>query len=234
MRGATPIDAGPAGRAPDGAGGSDEAEPATPAGQGEAGRDAADDGPGRARSETDDPGTARGSDGGSGEGGFEVGYDERFEDRWWRWSRFGQGAMVLVLLLALSGLLGRGPLSHHSLSSADGTLTVDFEPVARYGTPTQITLRVAEARLVPAPGGGEEVRLALSDTAAAPLGLQRTIPQPIRWSAGGGRIEMQVAAVPDAAEQRIRLQAQPSAAGWVSLWARVGGQEVTWHQLVLP
>ncbi|WP_377045412.1 hypothetical protein [Roseomonas elaeocarpi] len=224
MRGATPIDAEPADRGPDGTRGGDGPGAARQDGMS---RDAAG---GDARPGHHDSGAARSI----GEGGFEVGYDERFEDRWWWWSRVGQAAMALVLLLALSGLLGRGPLSHHSLSSADGTLTVDYEPLARYGTPTQITLHVADARLTPATGGGEEVRLVLSDLMAEPLGLQRAIPQPAGWSAGDGRIELRITAAPDALEQRIRLQAQPSAAGWVSLWARVGGQEVSWHQLVLP
>jgi hypothetical protein len=48
--------------------------------------------------------------------------------------------MVVAVVAGLLGLLGRGPYSHRALTDVSGRIAIDYEPVARNGTATQITV----------------------------------------------------------------------------------------------
>jgi hypothetical protein len=58
----------------------------------------------------------------------------------WRVQRLAWALMVLVVLAALLGLTGSGPLSRKSVTSADGTVRVEYERFLRRGATT--TLRI--------------------------------------------------------------------------------------------
>jgi hypothetical protein len=76
---------------------------------------------------------------------FEVGFDQNFESHWYRAEQVGRIIMVLSVVVSALGLLGRGPFSHATVRSATGAITVDYEPVARQGTATVITIHVKKA-----------------------------------------------------------------------------------------
>ncbi len=170
---------------------------------------------------------------------LEVGYDQGFEARWTIAQRVGLAVMILFLLVCLSGLLGRGPLSHRTATSQDGSLHVDYEPVAREGTPTQITFRMANPGDAPTP-----VSLFVSGTLVEPLGLAHTVPETTSTMVGSKGLVLRFTLAPRQADAKIRLDAMPGSAGIVEPEAWLGADtaadppdrrhEVRWTQVVLP
>ena len=63
-----------------------------------------------------------------------------FQRRVWRVQRVAWVLMALVVLAALLGLTGSGPLSRRSVTSADGAVRVEYERFLRRGATT--TLRI--------------------------------------------------------------------------------------------
>ncbi len=162
--------------------------------------------------------------------GFEVGFNEDFENSWLRTAWVGRGFMLLFVLICLGGLLGRGPFSHASARSSDGALQVDYEPVARNGTATLVTLHLRNRSADALP-----LSLRLSSNLVEPMGYQRSIPIPDRSTveAGGMRFDYMVA--PGQDDELVRLALQPTGIGPVDLSARLGdGPRVTWSQFVAP
>ena len=148
---------------------------------------------------------------------LEVGYDEMFERRWKVAQDVGLVVMVLFLLVCLSGLLGRGPFSHRTASAPDGSLRVDYEPMAREGTPTQV---------------------------AEPMGLGRTVPNAVSTMVGTQGVVLRFVVAPLQGDAKIRLDALPAEVGVVRLqaWTGADGQvdrpdprhSAHWIQVVLP
>lgn len=157
----------------------------------------------------------------------EVGFSEDFERCWNRVEQAGRLVMALFLLAAAAGLFGRGPYSHRTLGSTQGGLTVDYEPVLRYGTASQITIHVLHP-------GGRTLRLFLGSDLVESLGLQRALPPPVGTELrDDGSIYRYELESPDAAV--VRLALQPSLAGIAHLVVRLDdSEEVRWSQLVLP
>lgn len=160
---------------------------------------------------------------------FEVGFDPVFEDRWHRVEVIGRFVMGGFVLLAFLGFLGRGPFSHHSQAAPDGSLSVDYEPVARYGTATQVTLHLRPL------SGESRVDVWINAKFVEPLGLQRILPRPLREQAGYGGMELSFAIPPGERDALVRLVAEPATVGPVTLTAHLGDHEgLRWTQFIVP
>jgi len=161
---------------------------------------------------------------------LEVGYNERFETSWTRIEVVGRVVMILYVAAALAGLLGHGPLSHHQVVDSTGTLAVDYEPVARFGTETQITFHVLHP-----PPADSEVALTVSNGFGEPFGLSSTMPQPLRQIIGAQGTTMIFPIRPGAQDELIRLKGTPMSTGPIHLSAHLDdGPSVPWLQFVLP
>jgi hypothetical protein len=164
---------------------------------------------------------------------LEVGYDEPFELRWFALERAGHLLMLVFVGAALAGLMGHGPFSHRSLAASDGSLRVDYEPVARFGTPTQITLHLSSP---PDPAGARpEAAVHIGTPAVEPLGLQQVIPQPLRTIVEADGMTMIFPVPPGQTDLLVRLQARPTATGPIAVTAHEGsGRPLRWTQYILP
>jgi len=162
-------------------------------------------------------------------GEFEVGFNSRFERGWHRVELAGRVVMLLVVGAALCGFLGQGPFSHRRLTAADGSIAVDFEPVARHSTATQITVHLRP------PAGAATVDLLLSHRFVEPMGMLRTLPIAVREQTEGGGLRLTFAVAPGASDQLVRIIAQPNAVGTIPLTAQMpGADRVAWSQFILP
>ncbi|MGI3776068.1 MAG: hypothetical protein ACRYGC_02145 [Janthinobacterium lividum] len=160
---------------------------------------------------------------------LEVGYDLVFERRFHYAEIAGRAFLFLVVALALSGLLGRGPLSHESVRTPGGGPSADYEPVARYDTPTQVTLH-----LHPAPG--QSTTTVVVDTGfIEPMGLTALQPTPLSSAAHRGGLALTFGVQPTKADTLVRLELKPSVVGPVSMSATVdGAPPLSWTQVILP
>jgi hypothetical protein len=97
--------------------------------------------------------------------------------------RIGWVLIVLVLIAALLGLLGPGPLSYRKQTTADGSLSVDYNLIERYEAP-------AELRMAVDPPSVEEgeVRLSISRSFVDEVTPQSISPVPIAIETVGDRM----------------------------------------------
>lgn len=58
--------------------------------------------------------------------------------------RVGWICMLLILVAAVLGYLGQGPLTHRRVVTADGALSVDYYRVERYESPAKLMIRVQD------------------------------------------------------------------------------------------
>ena len=162
-------------------------------------------------------------------GELEVGFDDRFERRWYRAELAGRTLILVFVLCATAGLLGRGPFSHQRVEHPAAGMAVDFEPVARAQTPTQVTFHLAAGN---APGG---TTIFIDTKLIEPMGLQRVQPQPLEQQAVDGGLLLRFGLPPGVTDGMVRLMLQPSQWGFLTLTARRGdAAPLVWHQLVLP
>lgn len=72
--------------------------------------------------------------------GLEIAEDLKFQGRIWTIQRIGWIVMVILIIGALLGLFGRGPLSQATASDPTGSLRVQYERFSRYESSS--TLRI--------------------------------------------------------------------------------------------
>jgi hypothetical protein len=103
---------------------------------------------------------------------LELETDESFQRNEWRLQRVGWIAWSLVIVAALTGLLGSGPLSHKEISAADRSLTIEYDRYLHYHHPTQLTLSAGE---IP----GNELRIKFDQALLDRLQVERIEPEPL-------------------------------------------------------
>jgi len=161
---------------------------------------------------------------------LQVGFDEDFEKAWFRVMMVGRIVMIGFVLVCAAGLLGRGPFSHATTRSSDGAIRVDYEPVARNGTPTMVTLHLRNRSAEPVTAS-----VALSSKLVEPLGFQRAVPPPDRSALEASAMRLDYVLLPKQEDVALRLQLQPTGFGSVASTARLAdGSAVSWSQFVVP
>jgi hypothetical protein len=113
---------------------------------------------------------------------LEIDQDLAFLRRSWRVQRAGWLGMVAVLVLALAGLLGSGPLSRQEVS-LPGLLRVEYQRFARYEAPQTLTVR-----LEPAATRTGEVRLWVDRRYLDESKVETIMPPPSRVEAATDRL----------------------------------------------
>jgi hypothetical protein len=74
---------------------------------------------------------------------LDVPHDESFQKSEWRIQRLGWVLWGTVVVAALAGLLGTGPLSHAESSASDGSLSVRYDRFLHYHQPTAFEVFVS-------------------------------------------------------------------------------------------
>ncbi len=116
-------------------------------------------------------------------GDLEVAQDLTFQRRSWTVQRIGWVAMALVLLAALAGLTGSGPLSQATAGAAGDPLRVAYPRFARHRAPTTL-----EVHLAPGAGQGGTVRVWVNAAYLRGATVEAVYPEPERVEAGPGRV----------------------------------------------
>jgi hypothetical protein len=161
---------------------------------------------------------------------FEIGFSPTFENRWHKAELAGRVVMILVMLAALLGFAGEGPFSHRTIVAPSHDFAVDFEPVARHSTATQVTFHLHP------PAGAATVRLFLDSHFVEPMGMLRTDPRALAsQTAGSGLILTYAVPAGATGDQLIRVVAQPNQIGPIRLSASMDdGPKLSWTQVILP
>jgi hypothetical protein len=137
--------------------------------------------------------------------------------------------MAAVVLAALAGAFGRGPLARRERATPDRSLVVRFDRVARVGAPTRLVLEFDQ------PAGSDAV-VWLSNTYVDRMELDRSTPAALVEAAETGRVAFRFQA---GGRARIEFVFRPRAAGTVTGEFSLGpdpaeGRTVRVEHLVLP
>jgi hypothetical protein len=161
---------------------------------------------------------------------FEIGFSPTFENRWHKAELAGRVVMILVVAAALLGFAGEGPFSHRTIEAPGHAFAVDFEPVARHSTATQVTFHLHP------PPGAATVHLFLDSHFVEPMGILRSDPRAMGSQTSGSGLLLTYAVPPGSnGDQLVRLVAQPNQVGPIRLSASVdGGPRLDWTQVILP
>ena len=106
-------------------------------------------------------------------GTLKIGQDLEFQRRDWVVQRVGWVVMALMIVAALAGLLGPGPLSKASAGGADAPLRLEYNRFVRYLAPT--ALRV---QLVPGQAENGQARVWIDRSYLDAVRIQSITPEP--------------------------------------------------------
>ena len=163
---------------------------------------------------------------GEGEKAIAVGENLEFQRKWWRFERVVWAVFLVILVCDVMGLLGRGWLAKAKATTPE--LTLDYERVARAGTPSVMTLTFGDAAI-----HDGKIRVYVSDSVVKPLGAQRIAPQPAMSMVGDGGITYTFDA--SRAPAVVQIALEPSFPGVHDFTVKVeGDQEIDGKVLVVP
>jgi hypothetical protein len=139
--------------------------------------------------------------------------------------------MGFVLLLAIAGVFGRGPIDHATAADNDNQFRVDYAPVILFRTAAVLTLHLSPSLA----GSDHLVHVRASEALLAPLQIQRVNPQPAQWGADASGLEMAFRLLSATGERTVELEIEPGAVGLFDVSIAAGkSPPVSMHELVLP
>lgn len=121
---------------------------------------------------------------------FPVHEDMRMQQRVWTFERVGWYALVIIVLLALAGVFGDGPLSNAEAVSADGKLRVQYQRLSRTGT-------VDNMRIMVQGSAGKPVTVTLDGTLLREASIETMQPAPLSSMSKGQALLLQLGASDD-------------------------------------
>ena len=162
-------------------------------------------------------------------GDLDIDQDLAFQQKQWRVQRGAWLAGVLVLLLALSGLFGGGPLANASVSDTTNALTVDHERIERRHSPSTLSLNVVPAGTQPT------LQLWVNASFLNDVEITNIQPEPSGMVPDGDRtiLEFDLADPSQPADIRITFEHQKIGPASVEI-GLVDGPRLDFRQFVLP
>lgn len=167
--------------------------------------------------------------GGAGTRGLDVGEDLSFQRRAWRFQRVGWVVLAVILVVALLGGLGDGPLSDATRATGDGVLQVQYQRIERHRSPASVVVRVRTA------AGDDTVRLWMDASFAHAQQFNTIHPEPESVATGGDRLVYEFAVAPGDTDVTVSFESQCEAIG--PLRGEVGlvdGPSLSFRQFVMP
>lgn len=164
-------------------------------------------------------------------GSLDLSQDPANRRRDARFERAGRVVFASLVVAALAGLLGRGPLSWATTADAEGVLRLDHDRIARYRAPTSLRLRVA-----PAAVHDGRVRVWIDAAFLSALDLGGPQPPPLSVELGMDRHTYTFAAPALAGPGILIFEYEPHAS-LRDLLGRIGlegGPTLQFRQFVLP
>lgn len=160
---------------------------------------------------------------------LELGDYAAFHKRELAFKRVGVVALYVLLLAALVGLFGSGPLSRANARSADGALRVDYDRIVRANAPTELRFHVRNKRSTDG-----TVELWLDQSFAQQIRIEQIVPEPVRTRVLAGRLSVEMVAAAADTSLDIVMSYRPKWIGSSSVGVGVDGGEVHLRQFVFP
>jgi hypothetical protein len=163
-------------------------------------------------------------------GDVEVQQDLAHERLEWKIERIGWAAIVLLLVAALAGLLGPGPLSSTTAGERGSPLWVEYDRFVRYRSPT--TMRV---HLGSGAARNGAVRLWVTREFVESVELHRVDPQPARVELAPDRTIYTFNVADSTRPIAVIFHLEPNRYGRMPVAVGLeAGPSVAFHQLFYP
>jgi len=161
--------------------------------------------------------------------GLDCAQDLPYQRREWFVERVGWALMLLLVLAALLGLLGSGPLSQAVASATDASMQVEYPRFDRYQSPTELRVH-----LQPTPGM-DTGRLWLDREFIDRVQLARIDPEPLATAVAPDRFVYSFGLLPADAPVTITFHLEPNRFGRMPVrLGLVDGPELAFTVFVLP
>jgi hypothetical protein len=116
-------------------------------------------------------------------GDLEIDEDFEWERKEWTFERIGWGLMALLILAALLGFLGQGPMSSRTAGEEGGPFWVEYHRFVRYNAPEQIFIFIGPQFVQ-----GDEVRLVVEGDFSHEFMVKDITPNPDSVELSTGRL----------------------------------------------
>ena len=162
--------------------------------------------------------------------GIDIDQDMDYQWREWRAHRVAWVVFAVIIVAALLGLLGQGPLSKGRAGEPGSSLALEWERIDRYQAPTDMQIAVG-----PNMAQNGEIRLLLNHEFMERIEFVSFLPEPASAETGAEGI-MWVFQVSDAVQPaRIRLNFEHEVIGRTLGQARLNdGPALPFDMFVLP
>lgn len=163
-------------------------------------------------------------------GDLEINQDLKFERRSWRVERIAWVLASLILLAALLGFLGPGPLGKANAASADKSISLRYYRMERYSAPVELRLEV-DGKLAK----DSELRVWLDRQFVQALEIKHIDPEPQSVEVSGERFVYVFKTTEAPHTIKVFFHVEPNKFGKTP--ARLGvvnGPEMQFTQLYLP
>jgi hypothetical protein len=160
---------------------------------------------------------------------LEITEHPQFEKRWRRIQSVFFTFFALLVICALLGIFGSGPLAHGRSVVPVGAITLEYQRFARARTPETMILRLGGADR---PDATAPLELRVDRALAERIAIQRISPAPVASVVGGGGVRYVFARGPGAGD--IRIEAKPDRPGLATGDLHVDGRRVALSQIVWP
>jgi hypothetical protein len=160
--------------------------------------------------------------------GLQIADHEAFQQREWRAQRIGWACMGLLVVAALAGLLGPGPLSWATAASDDGLVEVEYQRFTHLEADDMITVGLAPAAVT-----GDTVDVELAQDWVQSVDISGITPEPQEQVASAYGVRLTVATEPGS-EVRLQIAFRASEMGRVEAGIRSAGRDVPFGHFVYP
>jgi hypothetical protein len=163
-------------------------------------------------------------------GELDVGQDLEFEKRWWKIERTGWAVIALVLLAALLGFLGPGPLTKKTAGMRNGPLWLEYYRFQRYQAPVELRVNVGA-------GAAKDNHLGLwiNQQYIEAIQIHHVDPEPESVELAGQRFVYTFKAAELSAAGKIVFHFKPTTFGKTSVQiGLVNGGEIGFTQFFYP
>jgi hypothetical protein len=152
---------------------------------------------------------------------LEITQNLQFQVRMRRFQCALQALLVVVVVGALAGLFGDGPLSRREVRDAKGRLSVRFDRFGRFDASQLIEVEVTPGKV-----GGDRFSLQVGSEFFRAVTIESIVPQPERQSVTPGMVRYEIGRTGAGGRTLLTIQYRPATEGWIKAEIESGGGSV--------
>jgi hypothetical protein len=163
----------------------------------------------------------------------DAGKTSRFQRCEWACQRVGWLVFTAIVLAALVGLAGKGPLSETTRETESGRVRVTYNRYLRYAAPDQLQMQIIDDKTTRSRAAPAQFEMALSAEFVNSVRILRIVPEPESEAAADGRYTF-VFRVADAGNLEIVVHFEPARWGALHGQLAAGGETIDLDHFVYP